>query len=236
VAPSEFGFVISQRFTDSMIGENKSSAASESGALPVILCERRILGDLTADPQSEFWSGLPPVDLRETVSGLPPKQSTRVRLAWDAREWRILFHAEDAFPWATMTERDAPLYEEEVVEVFLDPVGDLECYFEIEVNPLNAVLDLVLRRTRSGYMKDFAWQCEDLRTAVTKDAIGWRAELSIPFPALAAAPPSAGTRWRANFLRIDRPPEIERELSAWSPTGRANFHAPERFGFVEFTE
>ena len=172
--------------------------------------------------------------MRETISGRPPKQSTRVQLAWDPFECRVLFHAEDANPWATLTDRDAPLYQEEVVEVFLDPVGDLECYFEIEVNPLNAVLDLVLRRNRSGYVKDFAWRCEGLRTVVTKDAFGWRAEISIPFSALTPAPPSNGAQWRANFLRIDRPPGIERELSAWSPTGRANFHLPQRFGFVEF--
>jgi hypothetical protein len=59
------------------------------------------------------------------------------------------------------------------VELFLDPVGDLESYFEIEVNPLNAVLDLVLRRTRSGYAKNFAWRCEGLRTAVKRTASGW---------------------------------------------------------------
>jgi hypothetical protein len=203
-------------------------------ALPSVVCVRRALGELTADPRSSFWSGVPRAVLRETVSGDPPKQSTSAQLAWDALEFRVLFQAEDAHPWATLTERDAPLYEEEVMEVFLDPVGDLECYFEIEVNPLNAVLDLVLRRNRSGYVRDFAWRCEGLRTAVTKDATGWNAELSIPFASLTSAPPSNGSRWRANFLRIDRPPGTERELSAWSPTGRANFHTPERFGFVEF--
>jgi len=217
-----------------MTGENESRANSAAQAPPKIFCARRLLGELTADPRSEFWSALPSAALRETVSGLPPRQATRVQLAWDALECRILFQAEDANPWATLTERDAPLYQEEVVEVFLDPVGDLECYFEIEVNPLNAVLDLVLRRNRSGYAKDFAWRCEGLRTVVKKDAIGWRAELSIPFAALTSTPPSAGTQWRANFLRIDRPPGVERELSAWSPTGRANFHTPERFGFVEY--
>jgi len=39
-----------------------------------------------------------------------------------------------------------------------------------------------------------------------------------------------------NFCRIDRPPGVPRELSAWSPTGRANFHTPERFGILEFAE
>lgn len=204
--------------------------------LPSIPCLLRPLGELTANPDSGFWSALPSASLLETISGLAPKQSTRVQLAWDSLELRILFHSEDANPWATLTERDAPLYQEEVVEVFLDPVGDLESYFEIEVNPLNAVLDLVLRRNRSGYMKNFAWRCEGLRTAVIKTAASWSAELSIPFASLTSDPPSPGARWRANFLRIDRPPDVERELSAWSPTGRANFHTPDRFGFIDFVE
>ena len=148
----------------------------------------------------------------------------------------MLFHAADRHPWATLTKRDAPLYEEEVVEVFLDPAGDLGSYFEIEVNPLNAVLDLVLRRNRSGYGRDFAWRCEGLRTAVTKTATAWSAELSIPFRSLSAAPPKTGDRWRVNFCRIDRPPGGPRELTSWSPAGRANFHTPERFGIMEFTE
>ena len=177
----------------------------------------------------------PPVHLRDTVSGAPPQQGTSVRAAWDGAELRVLFCAEDTHAWATMTARDAPLYEEEVVEVFLDPVGDLESYFEIEVNPLNAVLDLVLRRNRSGYAKDFAWRCEGLRTAVAKSATGWSVDLAIPFRSVAAVPPQAGDRWRVNFCRIDRPPGVPRELSAWSPTRRANFHTPERFGILQFT-
>ena len=162
-------------------------------------------------------------------------QATSVRAAWDADELRVLFHADDAHIHATLTERDAPLYTEEVVEVFLDPVGDHECYFEIEVNPLNAVLDLVLRRNRSGYAKDVSWNCEGLRTCVRREAGAWSAEMAIPFRSVAAAPPEPGAMWRANFLRIDRPPGIPRELSAWSPTGLANFHVPERFGVIEFT-
>ena len=161
-------------------------------------------------------------------------QAASVRVAWDANELRVLFYAEDTHIHATLTERDAPLYTEEVVEVFLDPVGDGECYFEIEVNPLNAVLDLVLRRNRSGYAKDVSWDCEGLRTQVRREASAWSAEMSIPFRSLAAASPAPGGKWRANFLRIDRPPGTPRELSAWSPTGLANFHVPERFGVIEF--
>ena len=203
--------------------------------LPTLVCSRREAGALTADAQSEFWRAIPAQPFREAVSGGEPQQATSVRAARGAEELRVLFHAGDTHAWATLTGRDAPLYEEEVVEVFLDPAGDLESYFEIEVNPLNAVLDLVLRRNRSGYVKDFAWRCEGLRTAVRKSATAWCAELSIPFRSLSATPPTVGDRWRVNFCRIDRPPGVPRELTAWSPTGRANFHTPERFGVLEFS-
>ena len=202
--------------------------------LPALICARRKVGALTADAESEFWRSIPAVSFCDTVSGVKPQQGTSVRAVWDAEELRVLMHAADPHAWATLTERDALLYEEEVVEVFLDPVGDLESYFEIEVNPLNAVLDLILRRNRSGYAKDFAWRCEGLRTAAVKSATAWSAELSIPFRGLIAAPPEAGDRWRVNFCRIDRPPGGPRELTAWSPPGRANFHTPERFGILEF--
>ena len=195
--------------------------------LPTLFCPRQ---NAALPPEK-----MPAVCLRDTVSAAPPQQGTSVRAVWDAEELRVLFHAVDTHAWATMTERDAPLYEEEVVEVFLDPVGDLESYFEIEVNPLNAVLDLVLRKNRSGYVKDFAWQCEGLRTAVAKSATGWSVDMAIPFRSLTATPPTAGDCWRVNFCRIDRPPGVPRELSAWSPTGRANFHTPERFGILQFT-
>jgi hypothetical protein len=204
--------------------------------LPAARCEHRVMGEVAADPQSEPWRSLPSLAFVKAVDGAQPAQGTEVKCAWDESEWRVLFAVADAHVWATLTERGAPLYQEEVVEVFVDPVGDLECYFEIEVNPLNAVLELVLRRNRSGYARDFAWRCDGLRTAVRRTDGGWCAEMAIPFRSLIAEPPRPGARWRANFCRIDRPPGVERELSAWSPPGRGSFHTPERFGWVEFVQ
>jgi len=200
-------------------------------------CRRRALGDLTADVRAAPWHDIAPVVLADAVTGLAPRQGTEVRAAWDEHEWRILFHAHDEDAWATLTERDAPLYEEETVEVFFDPRGDLESYFEIEVNPIGTVLDLVFRRSRSGYKGDRAWDCEGLRTLVRKDAGAWTVELAIPFASVTSTPPQPGARWRANFCRIDRPSRdgsIARELTAWSPPMRASFHTQERFGIVEF--
>jgi len=203
-------------------------------SLPTLLCRQAVLPALSANPLGALWNSLSRAALLDTVTGGEPELATNVRAVWNPDELRVLFQSVDSHPWATLTERDAPLYTEEVVEVFLDPVGDLESYYEIEVNPLNAVLDLVVRKNRSGLAKDFRWQCEGLRTAVAVTTEGWSAELSIPFRSVTAAPPQPGDRWRVNFCRIDRPAGRERELSAWSPTGAAQFHRPERFGFLEF--
>lgn len=204
--------------------------------LPTMRCGQRVMGDVAADPQAVAWRDLPAHRFWTAVDGAAPAQITEVKCAWEPNEWRVLFAAADTHVWATLTERGAPLYQEEVVEVFIDPIGDLDCYFEIEVNPRNAVLEVFVRRIRGGYRKDFTWRCDELRTAVRRTAEGWCAEMAIPFRSLIAELPGPGTRWRANFCRIDRPPGVERELSAWSPPGRASFHTPERFGWVEFVQ
>jgi len=202
--------------------------------LPVLRCPKRPLGAVLADPALAPWPQLAAVALRETVSGKPPGQATWIKAAWSEHELRVLFWVEDTQVWATLTEHNAPLYEEEVVEVFLDPAGDSEKYFEIEVNPLNTVLEVALLREGSGgWRKDFQWRCAGLRTAVQRHPAGWCAEFSLPFAGLRVATPT-GKRWRANFYRIDRPPGAPRELSAWSPTGEPNFHVPARFGDLEF--
>ncbi len=200
-------------------------------------CPLHALGNLSADADSPLWRDVKGVRLADAITGAAPKQATEVRAAWNPDEWRLLFIADDLDPWATMTVRDASLYEEETVEVFFDPAGDLESYFEIEVNPLGTVLDLVFRKSRSGYKGDRTWDCEGLRTFVRTHAGGWSAELAIPFASVTNSPPRAGSRWRANFCRIDRPSRegsLPRELTAWSPPLRANFHTPERFGVIEF--
>jgi hypothetical protein len=203
-------------------------------ALPRLLVPRFAHALALAETQGGFWSAVPPVRLHDVVTGGNPRQMTELRVAATDHDLRVLFTVVDDYVWATHTQRKAPLYNEEVVEVFLDPVGDLGAYFEIELNPLGAVLDLLIRRNMRGLLKDFRWKCEGLETRVARNDDGWTAELAIPWSGLVTERPTAGTRWRANFTRIDRPQGQPRELSAWSQTGQPLFHVPERFGVLEF--
>jgi Carbohydrate-binding family 9 len=201
--------------------------------LPEIRCPRIPSWDgVSLDALRGGWSDTTRLYLCENGSGQRPQWGTEVRIGFEEKALLILFLCQDPKPWATLTGRDQPLWEEEVVEVFLDPFGDRSCYFEFEVNPLNAVVDVFIRRIRSGLRKDFSWDCDGLVTAAGRLPYGWVAALQIPFLALGDCQP-IGT-WRANFCRIERPEDQPRELSSWSPTYTGSFHVPERFGLLHF--
>lgn len=156
-----------------------------------------------------------------------------------------------------MIHRDDPLYDEEVVEIFLAPGGELTRYFELELNPGNTLFDARIRSPnleRSTMQVDTAWSCLDVETRVHATvpvhaepwdagrapmearAGIWLALWRMPFAGLEAEPPRPGTVWRGNFYRIDRGPRDQ--YLAWSATGEdpPNFHVPRRFGRIVFTE
>ena len=176
--------------------------------------------------------------------GAAPDLATRVALTDHGERLEIRFDCDDPAPWATLRERDAPLWEEEVVEVFLAPGGATPLrYFELEVNPLGALFDAVVdspHGDRREWKVDRSWSCADLAwsASLRDDGSGWSARLALPWNALASrSTDRALDVWRANFYRIDRPlrsRDARSEFSAWSPTlaTPADFHRPARFGFL----
>jgi glucose/arabinose dehydrogenase len=195
------------------------------------------------------------VDVSYIQDPRPHSQPTEVRMLWDDDNLYVLFVATDPDVWSRLTERDDPLWNDEVVEIFFDPTGESLRYAEIEVNSLNTIVDLLVTWTpkRQSF---FEWSPE-LRSAVTVDGTvndhtdedrRWVMEIAIPWSALQSdlldvmgdqsLPPREGDVWRFNFYRYERlrenGVETEIEYSAWSPTGEINFHMPERFGLVTF--
>ncbi len=172
-------------------------------------------------------------------------QKTAVACLWSDTSLYIAFRCEDSEITGTLNEHDSPLYEEEVVEVFISPNADPHTYFELEISPNNVMFDAVVESPdlhRGTMIVDTGWHCKGLVSAVRVDGEinnsavkddGWTVEMSIPFLALASNPPVNGSEWLVNFYRIDREPE---EFTAWSPTLEvpANFHVPARFGILKF--
>jgi gamma-carbonic anhydrase len=179
----------------------------------------------------------------------PPKFPTETRLCWDETHLYVAFSCKDSDIWGTYTKRDEPLYDEEVVEIFLSPSANLAHYFEFEVSPRNTVFDAKVfspAGDRRMMVVDREWDAEGLKTAVrvsgTLDRrddhdIGWITEMAIPFKSLGlAGPPKPNDQWRMNLYRIERG-EVT-EFSAWSPTLKspADFHVPSRFGTLVFVD
>lgn len=183
------------------------------------------------------------IDLGELVraeDGGAARWPTRVRLSWLAERLIVRFECEDDDAWGELSARDAPLWTEEVVEIFVAPGGATpRRYFEIELSPRGVVFDAAVdcpRGDRRELVADAAWDCPGLETKVepTGRAAGWRASISLPWSSL--GPPTPPASWRLNLYRIERPRDGGApEFSAWSPTfvTPADFHRPERFGHLE---
>ncbi len=80
--------------------------------------------------------------------------ATRFRAQWTPSTLYVRFDADDTSPWFTMSRRDAPIWEEEVVEIFLDPAGLGIDYFELEISPATVVCDLRVRRTYPSLLSE----------------------------------------------------------------------------------
>jgi hypothetical protein len=221
-------------------GPGVALSADESPAYTVVRTKAAPEALLRADERA--WDGV------AGVSWGPAWCSTRFRALWNDEALLIRFDATDPDPWSTMTRQDEHLWEEEVVEIFLDLDRSGRDYHELEISPANVVCDVRMIAPSPDKRNDLGWNHEGLvtRTRINKDAagktLGWTATASLPwagFRSLPSAraislPPKPGDRWRFNLFRIERPggkdaPQKDAVTVAWSPTGEPSFHVPRAF-------
>ena len=176
----------------------------------------------------------------------PESYATTFRALWDRDALFLRFDAVDDSPWSTMTQRDDRLWEEEVVEIFLDLDGLGTNYAELEISPANVVCDLRMVHGAPNQEGDIAWNMEGLETRVRRGEVdggaGWSAVARIPWSSFASKPSAAGLRlppdpgdaWRFNTFRIKRPhgpaePDRDVVFASWSDPGQPSFHATAAF-------
>jgi hypothetical protein len=185
--------------------------------------------------------------LVSSVDGTAPALSTEVKLTWQQSRLVVEFEVEETSPWGTYRERDSPIWQEEVVEVFLAPGFDPPtAYYEIELSPLGTVFDAVVwnpQGDRTDFRVDPSWDCPGLETEVElrPENRRWWARISVPWHALLAPGQPTPSYWSGNFYRIARPRPGTGGLTvfaAWSPTGIAppDFHRPAAFGILRLVD
>jgi hypothetical protein len=190
----------------------------------------------TALPVIHGVSATVRVESRCDGSRGPYGTSASVRREADALVFEFL--CDDPDPWATHLRRDAPLYEEEVVEVFLAPgVASPTNYFEFEISPTGVLFDARVFNPcglHACIEVDTAWNCPGAEwgAQIDADARRWTARLKLPLDSL--GPDARSTQeWRLNLYRIERPRNGRpTELQCWSPTltDPGSFHRAAQFG------
>jgi predicted metalloprotease with PDZ domain len=212
----------------------------------------------------EAWKAAPWTDAFVDIQGdarRRPRFQTRAKLLWDDKFLYIGALLEEPHVWGTLTRHDSVIFQDNDFEVFIDPDGDNQEYYEIEINALNTEWDLFLKKAyRDGGPAQNEWEIPGLKTAVHVDGTlndpkdqdaSWSVELAIPWKALAehahrAAPPADGAQWRVNFSRVQwqhelsggnyrKDSNVPEDNWVWSPQGAIDMHRPERWGYVQFS-
>ena len=204
------------------------------------------------------WSE-PFVDIRGP--GHPaPRYATRMKMMWDDEFLYVGAEMEEPHVWGTLEEKNSVIYHDNDFEVFIDPDGDRQNYYELEINVLNTIWELTLERTyRDGGPAHLGTNIDGLKSAVSiagtannpaDEDTGWSAEIAIPWDGLARyspdpVPPRDGDVWRINLSRVEweheiaggkyrKVPEVPENNWVWSPQGVIDMHRPERWGYVRF--
>lgn len=166
----------------------------------------------------DVWRAAPWSDPFVDIEGeRQPPLPTRVKMLWDEEYFYFAAELEEPDVWGTLAERDSVIFQDNDFEVFIDPDGDTHGYYELEVNALGTVWDLMLVQPyRDGGPAIHAWDIAGLRVGVdVRGTInrpgdrdeGWTVEIAIPWKVLREAArdrtmPRAGDQWRVNFSRV----------------------------------
>lgn len=207
-------------------------------AIPVYLCK------LNHSPVSNIederlWKDVPAIHLVDTKLGHTPTLATFVQAFWTTEALYIRFDCEDDRIVSTMTKHDDPIYNEDVVEVFISETGALDTYKEFEQSPTNVLFDAIIHNDLQGNttaLTDWhaeGWLTKVIQTDETHYCYYWK----LPFSNFTGGTPSVMDEWKINFYRIDRgTEEALDQYMAWSPTGAYRFHIPQRFGTIQFID
>ncbi len=229
------------------MGDNRVLGPQLGGALPSLpeYTVRRTTRAPVIDGElnDAAWKDAAPVVLRGSFDGRQPSLRTEARLTYDDQSLYVAFDAEDPDVWGTLRKRDEPIYEQEVVEIFLDANADGRTYNEMQVSPHNVNFDAYFPARRQGM--DLSWDSGMTTAVKVRGTVdnpadrdeGWRVEMKIPFARLAEVPnlpPKKGERWRFNLYRLEHVGRQQVEGQSFSPLFVGDFHALPRFGWLVF--
>jgi hypothetical protein len=173
-----------------------------------------------------FWQPAETIDDFHDIEGdtrPKPFKKTMVKMLWDDNYLYVGAQLEEDEIWATVSGRDEVMFIDNDFELFLSPKHTSHRYYELEMNAMNAVWDLLMDKPgRDGVRRINSWDIRGLKSAVYMDGElnnpsatnrFWSLELLIPwFPLRETTPseclpehviPDIGEIWRMNLFRVE---------------------------------
>ena len=202
--------------------------------------------ELMGDGSAPAWRKADWVPLAARGAG-GRTDETRIKVLYSPSGLYVLMDGADQKVTATFTEDFKDLWTEDVFEVFVWPNERDPVYFEYEISPLGRELPILVPNLGGKFLGWRPWHDDDNRkTRRATSAVGgtlksggtisgWKAEVFLPYALLTPlrnVPPEPGTRWRANFYRVDYDNGKTSQWD-WARVG-PSFHEFEKFGTLVF--
>ena len=178
------------------------------------------------------WRSATPCDAflqREPTEGGRPSERTVLRVLVDGDYLYFGIRCYDPEPqriMASRMRRDAQLWEDDHIQIILDPYNDRRGGFFFSTNPLGARRDALL--SDEGRTRNEAWDCV-WSCRARRDEAGWSAELAVPLDQL-RYPDSEDAVWGINVGRMVR--RKNEEVYLVPPPQAFGFDGPYRTSYM----
>lgn len=214
-------------------------------AAPEHLIRKTTDFEISGNGSAKHWTNAEWVVIpQRTATGAA--YETKTKLLYSGTGMYFLFSCQDRKLTNTLQADFFDLWNEDVIEIFLQPDSAKPAYFEYELSPLNYELPIIIFNEKGKLNSWMPFHYEGNRK--TKHAThitggekktnatvsGWTAEIYVPYalmkPVLETLP-SSGTKWKGNLYRID----YDKGETLWSwQLNSGNFHEYDKFGSFRF--
>jgi len=215
-----------------------------------------IMIDGIADEKA--WQGVaystPFVDI---LTGKKVEYSTQFKSIRDEKNIYFFVKLEEPHLRGLMTTPDTSLYNENCVEIFIDPDNDGKNYLELEINALETTFDLVMDQPYSkGGKPDISYKVKGLQHRIKVEGSVnnpndidqyWTIEISIPlatiFELSKFEPKETEFFWRIHLARVQFPvnlfegeyyfkPKELPKVWVWNRQSKFDNHLPREWGYL----
>ncbi|MCY2938113.1 MAG: amidohydrolase family protein [Planctomycetota bacterium] len=202
--------------------------------------------EVTGNGSNPAWGKTTWIPLEKRPGG-KLDYTTRIKLLYSNTGLYTLMEGTDSNLTATFDKDFENLWTEDVFEAFLWPEEKDPVYFEYEISPLGKELPIVVPNLEGKFKGWLPWHYEGGRKTRKATSVmtgekasgaaigGWKAEVFIPFALMEPmrnSLPGPGTRWRANFYRVDHDKGATTAWD-WARVG-SSFHDFKKFGTLVF--